>query len=476
MAQSGMAVLRGSPIPGSSPFVSFVSLQVLAPSSVASIRYGIAVKPGHLARPVDVTYRIAYLQRRGYVVASSGRIDVPVFGLYSGTANPVTLEVQFLDGSTTVLSTTVTTAAYTDPNAVYDQSTAIRAYSASGVLGFNYFFMKSDLGSPVVVDIDGEIRWVMPYAASSQPSLFVDGGFLIGDKAAPILRRLELDGTLSESTLISTHATAFHHDFAPGKVGVLAPIDAMIAGQSHIESILDEVTASGQVVSEWDFGAILSDYMRSQGDDPSTFVRPGVDWFHMNSAIYDRSDNSIIASSRENFVIKIDYATRNIVWIFGDPTKYWYGYPSLRAKSLVLADGGLYPIGQHSLTINPDGDLMLFNNGQNSSFPPIGAPAGESRSYSVVTAYKVDATNLAARQTLLFDYGQSILARFCSSAAMTGDRSMLISYATADNFTHARLVGLDASRNVTFDFQYPTLPCGTSWSAQPISFDALALN
>ena len=78
------------------------------------------------------------------------------------------------------------------------------------------------------------------------------------------------------------------------------------------------------------------------------FVRPGVDWFHNNSAIYDPSDDSIIVSSRENFVIKLDHKTGQIIWIFGDPTKYWYTFPSLRAKALTLAPGGLYPIGQHA--------------------------------------------------------------------------------------------------------------------------------
>jgi arylsulfate sulfotransferase len=32
--------------------------------------------------------------------------------------------------------------------------------------------------------------------------------------------------------------------------------------------------------------------MIKNGDDPSDFVRDGVDWFHMNSAIYDPSDRA----------------------------------------------------------------------------------------------------------------------------------------------------------------------------------------
>jgi hypothetical protein len=48
---------------------------------------------------------------------------------------------------------------------------------------------------------------------------------------------------------------------------------------------------------------------------------------------------------------------------------------------------------------------------------------------------------------------------------------VLVDYATADNFTAARLVGLDRKHNVVFDFQYPTNSCGTAWNAVPIALD-----
>src|SRR4029077_11527523 len=141
------------------------------------------------------------------------------------------------------------------------------------------------------------------------------------------------------------------------------------------------------VFNHWDLAAILSAYMVSRGDDASAFVRPGVDWFHSNSTAYDPSDDSIIVSSRENFVIKVDYNTGNIIWILGDPSKYWYTFPSLRAKALTLAPGGLYPIGQHAPSITSNGLLMLFNDGAGSFNQPAGAPAGDTRTYSTVSAY-----------------------------------------------------------------------------------------
>jgi hypothetical protein len=65
----------------------------------------------------------------------------------------------------------------------------------------------------------------------------------------------------------------------------------------QIESIVTEIDASGRVIKECDFACTLADHMRSQGDDPALFIRPGIDWVHVNAATYDPRDDSIMASS-----------------------------------------------------------------------------------------------------------------------------------------------------------------------------------
>ena len=148
---------------------------------------------------------------------------------------------------------------------------------------------------------------------------------------------------------------------------------------------------SGGVLKEWDFATIVRDHMMTGGDDSALFVRPPNDWFHTNAAAYDPRDDSLIVSSREHFVMNVDYETGAIRWVLGDPTKYWWTFPSLRAKALTLTDGGLFPIGQHAVSITSDGLLLLFNAGNRSDFQPEGAPRGESRKYSAVSAYRIDA-------------------------------------------------------------------------------------
>ncbi|WP_172843873.1 aryl-sulfate sulfotransferase [Variovorax sp. HW608] len=460
---------------GVSPFIAFVDLHFSGGEVPTTVHYRIEAKPGTVSRPVDVSYAIASLQRRGYAAAGSSTITVPVFGLYSNYANQVDVDVQSAGEPTQELRIEVDTAAYTDPNGIYDRPVALKARAVGDALSFDYFYMKSALGSPVVVDTDGQIRWVVPTAMPSFSSLFVGNRFVIGDNTPLQVRRLELDGTASVAPLGATDINDFHHNVDPGKVGLLAEVDATLNGVLNIESTLVEIDPnSGSVLARWDLGDILSRYMQSQGDDPASFVRPGADWFHMNAATYDPSDDSLIVSSRENFIAKIDYASGSLIWILGDPAKYWHTFPSLAARSLTLAAGGLYPIGQHAVSITHDGLVQVFDDGLGSVNQPAGAAPGESRNYSAVSAYSIDAGQQAATEVRRFDDNKSIYSSVCSSAyEAPAGASVLVSYAVADNGTHARLIGLDGSQAVAFDFEYPTSGCNTSWNARPIPFESM---
>ena len=470
------SVTLGTPVAGPTPFIASVALSGSGLDRASSVEFTIDPKPSATARPVHVAFSLDYLKRRGDYAAGATQLTLPLFGLYAGTTNAIHVDVRFADGSRASLPLAFGTAAYADPNAIYDRPLVMSRRSAGQALGFDYFFMKSAYGPPVVVDADGEIRWAQTGTQSSVASILRGNGFDVVD-ASLGLSRLELDGNRSTIATVqpsSSNYTAFQHNIDTGKVGMLVQPDTVVDGVANIESTLAEIDDSGTVIAEWRMADILSNYMLAAGDDPSSIVRPGIDWFHMNSAIYDPRDDSLVVSSRENFVMKIDYASGALKWIFGDPTKYWHDSPSLREKALVLAGDGAYPDGQHSLSIAPTGDLLLFDNGQPASLPPTTALQGENRAYSSVASYGIPAGSMTAVQHWSFDHGQAIKSPFCSSAQQASDGSVLISYATADNFAHARLVGLDPARNVVFDFQYdsPT-SCGTSWNAQMIALESL---
>jgi arylsulfate sulfotransferase len=463
-------------IAGATPFIASTTLRGGGLDRMRRVSFRIDAKPGSTVRPVHATFSADYLRARGNLAANGATLTLPLFGLYSGRQNAIRVEVDFVDGSSVVLPLNFTSAAYVDPNGIYDRPLVRTARSPQAALGFDYFAMKSALGTPVVIDTDGEIRWVGTGRSPSATSAWRDNGFVVASQGAQLLR-LELDGTATAPRPIQTPPNStydgLHHNIDIGKSGLLIEADGTVGGRPAVESTLVEVADDGAFIAEWDFAAIISRHLLLSGDDPSALVRPGDDWFHMNAATYDARDDSLIVSSRENFVIKVDYRTGTIKWVFGDPTKYWYTLPSLRAKSLTLAPGGQYPDGQHSVSITPTGDLLLFDNGQPTSFPPPGTGAGELRPFSSVASYVIDDATLSATQRWRFDHDRTIKAPFCSSAYQTPDGSVLINYATADNFTHARLVGLDPQRRIVFDYQYDTSPCATGWNAQFVPFEAL---
>lgn len=451
--------------PGSMPFISFLDLSGTDLGKLLSVDYTVAPRAGSVSRPVSVRYLVTALQQQGG--ASAAGLTVPVFGLYAGSMNQVTLQLQFTDGSTQTVHAQITTVPYEDPEGVYDHPTILQARTAGTALGFDFFALKPTRASVVVIDTDGAVRW----AGTGTPSaatIFTDNGFVVGDPSSGKLQRLGLDGTITSSQVSDPAVVQFTHNIDPGKVGLLAEFDTT----SELDATVEEITPAGNVLRTWSLGDLLAAYMSSHGDDPTAFVRPGTDWFHLNAATYDPRDDSLIVSSRENFVIKIDYATGEPIWILGDPTKYWATFPSLRAKALTLADGGLYPIGQHATSITSDGLLMVFNDGTASVNQPTGAPAGASRSNAVVSAYSIDPLSMTANEVWRFDHQPPLDSQYCSSVYQTGD-SLLVNYAMVGGAT-VRILGLDADRQVVFDLAYAeTGGCQTSWNAVPVPFDRL---
>jgi hypothetical protein len=397
-----------------------------------------------------------------------------VFGLHAGTTNLVSVDLTYDDGSARTLWTSVAADPYVDPTGIYGAPAILTARRAGDGLGFDYVWIKTPLGPPVVLDTDGQIRWAIPPSSmTSVSSTEYDGALLVGSGIQ--LTRVEFDGASSTVPVEEPRYSAFHHDMGPGKVGLLAMVDGTsTTGASRIETILVELGLDGRVLREWDMAEIFRQEMTAAGDDPTDLVRDGVDWFHMNSAIYLPEDDSLLVSGRETFVVKLDYATGHVHWLFGDPTKHWYvNYPSLRRLAVTLP-AGLYPIGQHALSSPAPGELLLFNNGRNSLNQPAGAPAGEDRPFSAVSRYRIDDALRTAEEIFSYDAGQSILSMFCSSVYEAQPGHYFVTYSMA-NGTRAKLVGLLPDGTRAFDFEFPTTFCRSGWNARPIALERYEL-
>src|SRR6266481_2210518 len=400
---------------GATPFISKLTLEVSNTTVLKSIQFSIDSKPGSVTRPLSGTYANDYLVGRGFEQPPPATtVIVPIYGLYAGYTNTVRLTYLFLDGSSKQAVTSITTAAFDDEGCGYNNPTKLQPRTTSTSLSYDYIFDRSACGdfSPVILDSDGALRWVSPLATAS--ALFASSTFF--DNAVYLtqgsqLFRVELDGAVG---LLADYSSIgvenLHHNIDNGKTGLLIDPDTT----SYFESEILEVNSlDGTVLKTFNMASIISAAMIAGGDDPSQFVFPTpTDWFHLNGVTYNRADDSLVVSSRENFLICIDYETTAIKWILGDPTKKWHQFPSLRKFALSLAPGSLPPIGQHSPSVTFDQGIMVHDNGQKSF---LHRPTGDNRDYASPRKYSLDLVRKTATEVWNYSRNESIFCPFCSS-------------------------------------------------------------
>src|SRR5204863_2389356 len=127
--------------------------------AITAVTFIVAPKPGSVSRPVKATYSAAYLAGAGYGTVAPGAYRLPVFGLYASHANSVAVQVQFADQAVAALDVPIVTASFQDPNGIYDRPTFLLRRAAGSDLGFDFFYIKSEITMPLVFDTDGEVRW-----------------------------------------------------------------------------------------------------------------------------------------------------------------------------------------------------------------------------------------------------------------------------------------------------------------------------
>jgi arylsulfate sulfotransferase len=465
--------------PGATAFISNLTLEVSNTSVLKSIQFAIDAKPGSVTRPVSATYGSDYLLSRGFEKPPPATtVTVPVYGLYAGYTNIVRLTYRFVDGSSKQAVTSIRTAAFDDQGCGYNSPTRLQRRKDSISLSYDYIFVRSACGnfSPVIFDSDGAVRWVsaMPtQSALFASSIFFDNAVYVTELSQ--LFRVELDGAFKLLADYSNMGVRnLHHNIDPGKTGLLIEPDTT----SYFESAIWEVDSKdGHVLKRFDLAHIISAAMIAGGDDPRQFVYPApTDWFHNNGATYNRADDSLIISSRENFLICLDYKTSAIKWILGDTTKKWYQFPSLRKFALTVAPGSLPPIGQHSPSITFDQNVMVLDNGTSSMFQ---RPLGENRRYASPRKYSIDLETKVATETWNYPRGQGALSPFCSSVYEDAPFHYLIDYACVNGGLpppyYAQLLAVDDLDGEIFYYQYPRaappIGCRTAYNAMPIHLE-----
>jgi len=478
------ALMRRGPIPGTgttqvvsvatgaNEFMATVVLSQI--SRLETVSYTIAPKPGSVAPPLKVSYSYEYLHQRGLVDPLASTAHIPIIGLYASatrTMNHVRVTVRREARKPQTLALTIPTTPW-QPTTLFDYSALVvnTPPSRSVPLGFGLFLLKPVYGpGPVIMDTDGEIRWVQPNALRGDESLFWNNR--VYQTNGTQLYETTLDGV---ATLLNDFATlsvdgAFvstlvHHNIDPSPQGLFLCAETAV----ELESLILEVDATGALKNSFNLYDIISQAMVKGGDDPSLFVLPSVDWFHNNANCYWAAENMLVVSSRENFVMGIRYDTKEIAWILGDTTKYWATFASLRALALqltpgVLPGGSVAPQGQHAVSISSDGYLMMMDdgtpsfNGRNTNLP------GPAQRAAVARKYAIDPTAKTVTEVWRYEANPAITSAFGSSIYQMGP-SYLLNYSMP-----GVVLGIGDQGQTAVNY---TLPGGINgcWNAQPLDW------
>jgi len=280
---------------------------------------------------------------------------LPIYGLYAGTDNTVIISI----GNITK-EITITTEALPDdfilPTYVY----ADKEQVSDDLI----FVSTAAAGNAAAYDVNGDVRWYLEgnYSWDIQR---LDNGHLMLSSNRQInypyytvgLVELDLTGKIyKEYTLPG----GYHHDVYEMPNG-----DLLVASDDFSRGTVEDYVVllsreTGEIIKTWDIASVLPE------DEGISENWTETDWFHNNAVWYDESTDSITLSGRHlDAVINIDYNTGDLNWIIGDSTNW--GEEMQQYFFTPVGDNFEWQWSQHAAMVLPDGDIFIFDNGNNRS-------------------------------------------------------------------------------------------------------------
>ena len=182
----------------------------------------------------------------------------------------------------------------------------------------------------------------------------------------------------------------WHHDavlLPGGSLLALGEETRKVDGRDVHGDVVVEMDDDGTVLWRWAALDHLDTTRFPGGLSTALASAGGLDWTHANSVVHDAGTDEVVVSLRsQGWVVAVDRSTDEIAWIAGDDTGT---DPGFDAPFLELQDG-TWPSGQHAATFTDDGELLVYDNRNET---------GGEQQGSRAVAYEIDREALTARQT-----------------------------------------------------------------------------
>ncbi len=225
-----------------------------------------------------------------------------------------------------------------------------------------YFVTPSSTGYTAAYDINGDVRWYLTENMIWDVQRLQNGNIMLSSNRlinppyyTTGLVEMDLLGKIYYEYVLPG---GYHHDvFELENGNLLVASDDFESGT--VEDYVVEIERdTGNIIKKIDLKDILP--MDQGGNQMAT----DYDWFHNNSVWYDRATNSITLSGRhKDAVVNIDYNSLEINWIIGSPDGWGKKY---QKYFLTPTNDDLeWQWAQHAAMILPNGDVFIFDNGNN---------------------------------------------------------------------------------------------------------------
>lgn len=330
---------------------------------------------------------------------------LPIYGLYANYNNTVTMSYEINDQKNiSVLSIK------TDPLPESVARAEITNTNTEQLDNQLYFFSPSGNNLSAAYDINGDVRWYLDQKTAWDNARLKNGHLLISTERlvnTPYymtgLYEIDLLGKIYNEYTIPG---GYHHDYFEMPNGnLLIASDNFAITNNTVEDYLVEIEReSGKIIKQFNLKDILP--TTSTGNENYSEA----DWFHNNSVWYDENSNTVILSGRhQDAVVALNYATGSLKWIIGDKTNWPEEYAEYFFTP--VSENFEWQWSQHAAMLTPEGNIFLFDNGNNKSkLSDNYTPAAESYSRGVM--YHIDYNAKTIEQ--VYQYGKERGAEFYS--------------------------------------------------------------
>ena len=316
---------------------------------------------------------------------------IPIYGLYAGRENEVVISNGDKENTLKIKTDELPDDFVLPTKVTKDESKLTNDL---------YFFSPSSKGYMCAYDVNGDVRWYLDESAIWEVNRLKNGHLLLSTERlvntpyySTGLYEMDMIGKVYKEYSLPG---GYHHDYFEMEDGnILVASDDFDNEDGTVEDYVVELDReTGNIVKTFDLKDVLN------MEDGKSENWTNYDWFHNNSVWYDKKTNSITLSGRhQDIVINIDYDSGKLNWILGDSTNFSEEYQKYFFK---LTDGE-WQWSQHAAMILPDGNVFLFDNGNNKSKNK-DEYVSASESYSRGVIYEIDTENMTAKE--VWQYGK----------------------------------------------------------------------